>query len=98
MHWINTPFVWNTTAFWIIGLLAFIIGLDIFFVFRWGYHGTISYDTKVANRDTFRIIGVLLGVLLSHLCISRSDGIHDLLMDAGAVFIGLAIGLVVWSQ
>lgn len=89
---------WNTTAWWIIGILVVAIGYDIFARVHWGYHGTISFDVKMANRVTYRTIGVLLGVLLSHLCISRDDGAHALLLDAGAVFAGMIIGLMAWSQ
>lgn len=56
----------NTTAWWLIGVVAFLIGYDIFAVIRWGYHGTISYDVLTAAR-AYPIIGVGVGIVIGHL-------------------------------
>lgn len=56
----------NTTTWWIIAIIAVAIGYDVFAMWRWGYHGTISFDALNAAKN-YPIIGVAVGVVIGHI-------------------------------
>jgi len=56
----------NTTAWWILALIAVAVGYDIFAYFYWAYEGTISFKVLTASRK-YPIIPFAVGVIAGHL-------------------------------
>jgi hypothetical protein len=55
----------NITAWILIGVVAGLIGYDLFAVAKWGYTGTISYDVLSASKN-HPIIPFAIGIIAGH--------------------------------
>ncbi len=56
----------NTTAWWIVALIAIAVSYDVFAYVHWGYEGTISFKALTASKN-YPIIPFAIGVVAGHL-------------------------------